>query len=125
MRRYRVSLVYSFYPISWVVDSDPTLRADDFRFIMDSCLSFLPLSLTGIPLTSARAASTMDFSLRFFTPPPVEMHQSWMLHEQNTENGADGRTFSIGRMFSEDGVEFARMSQVSILRGPEGERAKL
>lgn len=89
---------------------------------MDSILSFLPLALLGVPLTSARAASTMDFSLRFFCPPPTKMHESWILQEQNTERAADGRTFSVGRMFTEDGTEFARMSQVSIMRGPAGSK---
>jgi acyl-CoA thioesterase len=48
------------------------------------------------------------------------MDESWLLHEQNTERASDGRSFSVGRMFTEQGVEFARMSQVSILRGPAG-----
>jgi acyl-CoA thioesterase len=87
---------------------------------MDTALSFLPLTLTSIPLTTARAASSMDFSLRFFTPLPADkpMNETWLLHEQNTERAADGRSFSIGRMFDTAGVEIARMSQVSILRGP-------
>lgn len=91
---------------------------------MDEALSFLPLALSSIPLTSARAASTMDFSLRFFTPPPEKMDESWLLHEQNTERAADGRSFSVGRMFTADGIEFARMSQISILRGPTKEGGK-
>jgi acyl-CoA thioesterase len=66
--------------------------------------------------------SSLDFSLRFFTPPPVKLEEDWLLLEQNTERAADGRTFSVGRMFTEDGVEFARMSQVSILRGHKGSK---
>lgn len=87
---------------------------------MDTTLSFLPLALNGIPLTAARAASSLDFSLRFFTPPPTKMEQDYMLHEQYTQTAAEGRTFSVGRMFNEHGVELARMSQASIMRGPEG-----
>jgi acyl-CoA thioesterase len=85
---------------------------------MDSTLSFLPLSLSNLPLTSARVVSSLDFSLRFHSPPPLNWNEDWLLLEQNTERAADGRTFSVGRMFTEDGVEIARMSQVSILRGP-------
>lgn len=90
---------------------------------MDSTLSFLPLSLSNLPLTTASVVSSLDFSLRFFSPPPIKLNEDWLLLEQNTERAADGRTFSVGRMFTEDGVEIARMSQVSILRGPKGDES--
>ena len=84
---------------------------------MDTALSFLPLVFTSIPLTSARGASSLDFSLRLFSPAPID--SEYMLHEQNTEHADGGRSFSVGRLFSRDGKEVARMSQVSILRGPK------
>jgi acyl-CoA thioesterase len=87
---------------------------------MDTTLSFLPLALNAIPLTAARAASSLEFSLRLHTPPPSDMSSEWLLHEQHTQRAEEGRSFSEGRMYTPDGVEFARMSQVSILRGPEG-----
>lgn len=68
----------------------------------------------------------MDFSLRLFSPPPADSAGTWLLHEQNTEHASDGRSFGIARMFvrddnAPDGLkEVARMTQVSILRGPEG-----
>jgi acyl-CoA thioesterase len=95
-----------------------------YSFIMDTALSFIPLSLTGIPLTSARAASSLDFSLRFFCAPPKALHKDWLLHEQYTQRAEEGRSFSVGRMYRQDGAEVARMSQVSILRVPEGIVAK-
>lgn len=87
---------------------------------MDTTLSFLPLALNNIPLTAAKAASSLEWSLRFFSPPPVAIESDWLLHEQHTQHADEGRSFSEGRMYNEQGVELARMSQMSILRGPEG-----
>ncbi|KAJ9093420.1 hypothetical protein QFC21_006451 [Naganishia friedmannii] len=69
------------------------------------------------------AVSTLEFSLRFFSPPnPNE----WLLHEQHTENAGMGRTFSTGRVWDKDGKCVASMSQQSIMRAKaEREGAKL
>jgi acyl-CoA thioesterase len=80
---------------------------------MDMALSFLPLTFSNKPLTSAAAASSLDFSLRIFKPFDITR---WHLHEQHTERGASARTFSIGRMYDEGGEEVAHMSQACIMR---------
>lgn len=84
---------------------------------MDGGLAFLPLTLTNRSLTEASAASSLDFSLRIFSPPDMT---KWHLHEQHTERGAGGRTFSVGKLYDEGGVEVACMTQMSILRGKRG-----
>jgi acyl-CoA thioesterase len=100
---------------------------------MDSALAFLPLTFskldnhlsTNHPLITlylcaahrffnvVSAVSTLEFALRFFSPPnPNE----WVLHEQHTENGGGARTFSTGRLWDRDGRCVASMSQQSIMR---------
>lgn len=102
-------------------------------FVMDSALAFLPLTfskscillfavhaLTMLHRRTAHrsfapvsAVSTLEYSLRFFSPPnPNE----WLLHEQHTENGGMARTFSTGRVWDTEGKCVASMSQQSIMR---------
>lgn len=110
-------------------------------FVMDSALAFLPLTFSKSPYMSKTtrslsdlftahrffdaisAVSTLEFSLRFFDVPNVN---DWVLHEQHTENGGMGRTFSTGRLWNREGKCIASMSQQSIMRArPTESAAKL
>lgn len=77
----------------------------------------LPVSLPAHRFFDAvQAVSTLEFSLRFFDVPDVN---DWVLHEQHTENGGAGRTFSTGRLWNREGKCIASMSQQSIMRARE------
>ncbi|GHJ84207.1 hypothetical protein NliqN6_0609 [Naganishia liquefaciens] len=92
-------------------------------FVMDSALAFLPLTFTHRFFDAVQAVSTLEFSLRFFDVPNVN---DWVLHEQHTENGGAGRTFSTGRLWNREGKCVASMSQQSIMRArAQKENAKL
>ncbi|KAJ9091262.1 hypothetical protein QFC19_009172 [Naganishia cerealis] len=127
-------------------------QAAAVAFVMDSALAFLPLTFctsstytlnpapsklttTYIPPTllaraahrffdAVQAVSTLEFSLRFFDVPNAN---DWLLHEQHTENGGMGRTFSTGRVWNREGKCIASMSQQCIMRAKAqpGETAKL
>jgi acyl-CoA thioesterase len=89
---------------------------------MDGGLPFLPLVLTGRSLTDTKASASLDFSLRIFAPPNLN---EFSLHEQHTEQGADGRTFSVGKWYDRQGTLIANMSQTGILRMKQKPKAKL
>lgn len=82
-------------------------------FYMDGALAFLPLTFTHSFITAAAACSSLELSLRFLRPPRID---AWLLQEQHTEAGGNGRTFSTGRVWDMDGVEIANMTQVGIMR---------
>lgn len=95
---------------------------------MDGALAFLPLTYTHRFLWDADACSTLEFSLRFIRPiqwTSPENGQNWFLQEQTTEAGANGRTFSTGRMWDTQGHLIAVMTQISILRGNAENAPKL
>lgn len=94
---------------------------------MDGALAFLPLTYTSRFLWDADACSTLEFSLRFMRPiqwTTEDGRPNWFLQEQTTEAGANGRTFSSGRMWDTEGNLIAVMTQFSILRGNEPSAAK-
>lgn len=93
-------------------------------FIMDAALAFLPATLQSLFLDDYGAISSLDASLRFHEPEDrlfahagadstaadaaegvvgkaLDMQQ-WLLIEQTTEAGGDGRTYSTGRLFIQD-----------------------
>lgn len=83
-------------------------------FVTDAALAFLPATFRNEFLDDYGALSTLDCSLRFHTSD--FSCNDWLLHEQVTEAANDGRTYSTGRIFREDGVLVATMTQMSILR---------
>ena len=95
---------------SWVKSrttlETPAQHAAALAFSMDGALAFLPLIVNGQSLTDTEACASLDFSLRIFRSPNLnEFH----LHEQHTEQGAQGRTFSVGKWYSRDGTLIANM----------------
>ena len=101
-------------------------------FIMDAALAFIPLTFNKMFFTDTGAVSSLEFSLRFFSPD-IKMEE-WALNEQTTERGvccpsayrlyrtesqnwqAQGKTFSHGRHYDCHGNLIATMSQHSIMR---------
>jgi acyl-CoA thioesterase len=71
----------------------------------------------------AGPVSTLDLSVRFFTPD-LDFNQ-FHLQEQRTMAAGVGRTFNTGQLWSEDGKLVAHMSQQCICRPPEEKKAKL
>ncbi|KAL4895639.1 thioesterase-like superfamily-domain-containing protein [Aspergillus ambiguus] len=90
-------------------------------FIMDGALAFLPLANNHLFFDDVSACSSLDFSLRFFTPRP-EM-EKWHLREMVSHCAGQGRSFSESRLWDERGNLVACMSQQSILRAQS--RAKM
>lgn len=85
-------------------------------------LSYLP-NLAPRPAANripayAAACSSLDFSLRLFRPMDMS---KFHLIEQHTECGANARTFSVGRVYDDQGRQVAHSSQSSIMRPPDGE----
>lgn len=111
------------------------LHEGALAFFMDGALAFLPLTFTNRFLNDAQACSTLEFSLRYFNLPddPIAAEKNgtgvlddWLLQEQSTEVGSQGRTFSTGRCWNTQGKMVAVMTQVGIMRpwSEEVEQAK-
>jgi len=95
------------------------------RFFTDTTLSFLPLVINSLTFTSVKACSSLDFSLHFYHPNSLDLND-WLYHEQTSEVGSGGKTFSNGRVWSRDGQIVAKMSQMGIMRKwEEGELEEL
>lgn len=100
----------------------PALQMTALAFYMDGALSFAPLSFSHMYLEDSAACSSLDFALRVFTKD-VDISQ-WCLKEIITHAGAEGRTYSEGRLWDQEGRMVACMTQQSILRAwPEGAKA--
>ncbi|CCG84865.1 protein of unknown function [Taphrina deformans PYCC 5710] len=109
----------------WFRSKTPISQAESYAavaFMTDAALAFLPLTFRNEFITEYGALSSLDCSLRFHTSD--FNCNNWLLHEQVTEAADDGRTFSIGRVFREDGVLVATMSQMSILRAKPARSSK-
>ena len=101
-------------------------------FIMDQALAFIPLTFNKMVFAETGGVSSLDFSLRFFSPD-IKMEE-WALNEQTTERGvgcpysqclgcadsedwqAQGKTFSHGRHYDRHGKLIATMSQHCMMR---------
>jgi acyl-CoA thioesterase II len=83
-------------------------------FIMDSNLSFLPLTHNGMSLYDSGPCSSLDFAMRFFTND-LDVSK-WHLRELRCVVGQEGRTYSESRLWDEAGNMVANMTQQSILR---------
>ena len=82
-------------------------------FWMDGGLAFLPLTYTHHSLLDVSACASLDLSLRFLRPPNFN---EWLLQEQTTEAGTNGRVFGNGRVWDRQGRLTAVISQVAIMR---------
>lgn len=91
-------------------------------FLMDSGLSFAPLTHDHKWFDDVGACSTLDFALRVFVPA-IDMN-SWMLKERATIRGGFGRTYSEGRLWDDKGQLLVSMTQQSIMR-PKKVRPKM
>lgn len=101
----------------WFKSRSSVTRQESYAaisFIMDAALAFLPVTFSNKFITDYGALSTLDCALRFHTSD--FSCNDWLLHEQITECGNEGRTYSTGRVFKEDGTLVATMTQSSILR---------
>jgi acyl-CoA thioesterase len=83
-------------------------------FVADGALAFMPLTNTKRNIEDAGPVSSLELAFRVFSPD-LDANQ-WFLQEQHTEAAGDGRTFSIGKIYSEAGKLLAEMSQTCILR---------
>jgi acyl-CoA thioesterase II len=92
-------------------------------FNMDGGLSFLPLMHDHKFLEDVGACSSLDFSLRLFTPN-LNMN-NWHIKERKAIAGEGARTYSEARLFDAAGNLVAIESQQSIMRPPPIKDAKL
>jgi acyl-CoA thioesterase len=93
-------------------------------FLMDGAIAFAPLSFSGMFLDDSAATSSLEFSLRLFRRgSELDLGGKWWLREIGTVVGAEGRTYSEGRLFDEGGVCVASMTQQSICR-PKGKKGE-
>ena len=69
-------------------------------------------------LDAMAACSTLELALRFMCPPDMT---KWHLHEQTTEAGMLGRTYSTGRLFDEQGRMVAGKSTTRLLSAREAD----
>lgn len=96
--------------------SSSAQQAYCLAFMMDTAISFLPLTLDSLPLNAGGACSTLDFALRLLTPD-LDLNQ-WHLREWKTFAGRVARTYSEAGLWDSDGNMVASMTQTSILRPP-------
>lgn len=89
-------------------------QAAALAFLLDGGIAFLPLTLNHMWFEDVGACSSLDFALRLMTPD-INLHD-WHLRERTTIAGGHGRTYSEGRLWSEDGTLVAVMTQQGILR---------
>lgn len=102
---------------SWFRSRTEISRAESYAaigFVTDAALAFIPATFNNQFIDDYGPLSSLDCSLRFHTND--FSCNDWMLHEQVTEAGNDGRTFSTGRVFRQDGTLVATMQQMSIMR---------
>ncbi|KAL4747044.1 thioesterase-like superfamily-domain-containing protein [Aspergillus terricola var. indicus] len=95
-------------------------RSDHYAglaWMLDAYLSFTPLAHSGMFLDDAAACATLDFAIRVFCDE-FDLCD-WLLREIKSVAGGEGRTYTEGRVWNEQGRLVASMSQQSILR-PKG-----
>lgn len=83
-------------------------------FVMDAALAFVPATLRNEFLDDYGAISSLDCAMRWHSSD--FSCNDWLLQEQVTEAANNGRTFSTGRVFRQDGTLIATMHQMSIMR---------
>ncbi|SPJ90291.1 uncharacterized protein FTOL_13172 [Fusarium torulosum] len=92
-------------------------------FMMDGFLSFLPLAHNKMFLDDAVACSSLDFALRLFV---VDLKvDDWNLREMKTVCGGNGRTYTEGRLWDQQGKLIASMTQQAVLRPKQNAPARL
>ncbi|CAK7207752.1 hypothetical protein SEUCBS139899_010565 [Sporothrix eucalyptigena] len=91
-------------------------------FIMDTSLSFLPLTHSNKFWDAAGLCSSLDFALRVFVPD-VDLH-GWHVKQSMSKAAGAGRTYSENLLWDQQGRLVASMTQQSILRSPPAEKEK-
>ena len=94
--------------------SSPAEHLAALTFHMDGALSFLPLVHDHKFLEDMGQCSTLEFSLRIFSPNIDSA--KWHVKEKKTIVAEGGRTLSEARLFDEAGALVAIESQQSIMR---------
>ncbi|KAL8279305.1 hypothetical protein RQP46_008342 [Phenoliferia psychrophenolica] len=97
--------------------SSQSANASLLAFALDSALAFIPLTFSGSFMQDVSACGSLDFSLRVFSDK-LDLNQ-WHMEEMWTISGGLGRTYSEGKLWSEDGKLVASMSQQSVMRPKE------
>jgi len=83
-------------------------------YVLDGALAFLPATFENKFVDDYGAMSSLDATLRFHINN--WRIDEWCLHEAHTEAAGDGRTYSVGRLYKEDGTLIASMQQMCIAR---------
>ncbi|KAH9862634.1 hypothetical protein IAQ61_010052 [Plenodomus lingam] len=94
--------------------ADEVDNITSLTWIMDAAISFAPLAFSHLWFEDVGAASSLDFSLRFFRNR-IDARR-WHLRELSTKVGAEGRTYGESWVWDEEGRAVACMTQQSILR---------
>lgn len=87
-------------------------------FYMDRGLAYIPADHSGYELLDASACATLDFALRIFRPQITL--KNWHVSEQRTAVANNARAFSEGRVWDENGILVASMTQQTMLRPKPG-----
>jgi acyl-CoA thioesterase II len=87
-------------------------------FYMDRGLAYIPANHSGYELIDASACATLDFALRIFRPEITL--KNWHVSEQRTAVANKARAFSEGRVWDENGILVASMTQQTMLRPKPG-----
>ncbi|KAL1889064.1 hypothetical protein Sste5346_009129 [Sporothrix stenoceras] len=100
----------------------PAEQATALAFIMDTSLSFLPLTHSNRFWDAAGLCSSLDFALRVFTPD-FDLHQ-WHAKQSMSKAAGAGRTYSENLLWDQQGRLVASMTQQSIMRPPPEKKQK-
>jgi acyl-CoA thioesterase len=87
-------------------------------FYMDRGLAYIPANHSGYELLDASACATLDFAFRIFRPQITL--KNWHVSEQHTSVADKARAFSEGKVWDENGILVASMTQQTILRPKPG-----
>jgi acyl-CoA thioesterase len=104
-----------------VPSEDQTEQVTMMAFFMDGAIAFCPLTFSHMFLDDSAATSSLEFALRVFSND-IDMNK-WQLREIKTVVGAEGRTYSEGKLWEDGGRCVASMTQQSIMR-PKREKQK-
>jgi acyl-CoA thioesterase len=78
-------------------------------------MALIPAGFAGLEWQQIKQAGSLDFALRILSND-LDLSR-WILREERTIAGGDGRTFTESRMWNDQGKMIAHMSQQGFLRG--------
>lgn len=92
-------------------------------FLLDGGVPFVALAHNHLWYSDCGPCNTLEFALRLFEPV-VDVNQ-WHVRERKTIVAGHGRSYNEARMFNQEGVLTASMTQQCILRPkPQPKKAK-